>query len=62
MELPKRFKKRCRTYILIKEYKNFGLYEEERTKFRECFDRFDLGITGKQPKPINNKVYNVPII
>ena len=62
MELLKKFMKKGRTYILIKEYKNFGLYKEEKTKFRECFDKFDLGITGKHPKPINNKVYNVPII
>lgn len=42
MELLKKFTKKGKNYILIKEYKNFGLYEEEKTKTKECFDKFDL--------------------
>lgn len=51
MELPKRFRKKGRTYILIKEYKNFGLYEEEKTKLKECFDKFDLGLLKQIANP-----------
>lgn len=51
MEIPKRFTKREKTYILIKEYKNFGLYKEEKRGFRECFDKFDLGLLKQTAKP-----------
>ncbi len=61
MKIPKKFIKRGKTYNLIKEYNNFGLYEEKRTKFKECFDAYDLGIIKKIPGP---EVYlnKIPVI
>lgn len=61
MELPKKFTKRGKKYRLVKEYKHYGLYEEEKTNFRECFDAYDLGIIKKIPGP---EVYlnKIPVI
>jgi len=63
MEIPKKIEKRGKVYNLVKEYPNFGLYEEEKTKFRRCFDKFDLGFIKEKVRPgayINpekNKLY-----
>lgn len=47
MELPKKVvidkKYSKKEYTLVKQYKHYGLYEDEKG-FRECFDPFDLGL------------------
>mgnify|MGYP001090637271 CR=1 FL=1 len=42
MKLPEKFSAQGKSYRLIKEYKYYGLYEEENTKYKICFDEFDL--------------------
>lgn len=51
MEIPKKIEKRGKIYNLVKEYSNFGLYEEEKTKFKICFDKFDLGLVKEKIRP-----------
>lgn len=38
-------------YKLIKIYENFVLYENEKTKIRETFSKFSLGLVKEQVKP-----------
>lgn len=47
MEIPKKIIKDKKEFKLIKEYKHYGLYETS-TGYKECFDRFDLGLMPKQ--------------
>lgn len=47
MELPKKHISNGKTFELIKQYKNFGLYENEKGT-RECFTPFDLGLVEKK--------------
>lgn len=54
MELPKKVKRRGKQYFLIKEYKNYGLYKEERTGIRTCFSKFDLGLIPETIKTSSN--------
>lgn len=48
---PKIVHKKRKVYKLIKKYKHYALYEEERTKFKICFDKFDLGLQKEMIKP-----------
>ena len=47
MELPKKHFINGKNYDLIKEYKNFGLYENEKG-IRECFTPFELGLVEQK--------------
>ena len=49
--VPMRIKKNGNPYILIKEYKNFALYESKDTKVKECFSKFQLGLIKERVKP-----------
>lgn len=51
MKIPKKFKKNNRKYKLVKIYKNYVLYEEEWTGYKECFNKQDLGLIKEQEKP-----------
>ena len=44
MKIPKIFSKDNHEYILIKEYKNFIMYEDMITHWKECFSRQELGL------------------
>ncbi len=44
MKIPKIFSKDNHEYILIKEYKNFIMYEDMITHCKECFSRQELGL------------------
>lgn len=44
MKIPKILKKNNRKYKLLKIYKTYVLYEETKTKYRECFMKHDLGL------------------
>lgn len=62
MDIPKRIERRGKYYKFIKEYKNFLMYENEKTKAKVCFKKFDLGIKRRSPKPIHGRTYQTPII
>lgn len=38
-------------YRLLKEYKDFALYENEKTGAKECFSKFSLGLIKEKIKP-----------
>lgn len=44
MKIPKIFSKDNHEYILVKEYKNFIMYEDMITHCKECFNRQELGL------------------
>lgn len=47
MKLPNQFTKDKKIYFLLKEYKNYGLYEQEKTKIKECFSIYDINMLEK---------------
>jgi len=49
--IPKIIVKNNQRYKLIKIYENFILYENEKTKIRETFSKFSLGLVKEQVKP-----------
>ncbi len=51
MKIPKILKKNNRKYLLVKIYKNYVLYEEELTGYKECFMKHDLGLIKEREKP-----------
>ena len=51
MKIPKILKKNNRKYKLLKIYKNYVLYEEEWTGYKECFSKHELGLIKEQEKP-----------
>jgi hypothetical protein len=44
MKIPKIISKNNHEYILVKEYKNFIMYEDMITHCKECFSRQELGL------------------
>ena len=54
MEIPKKYFKDGKNFELIKEYKYFGLYQDENG-IRECFSPFDLGLVEKKFSRIFHK-------
>lgn len=59
MKIPKILKKNNKTYKLLKIYENYVLYEETKTKHRECFIKHELGLVKKKEKPYDIKPENV---
>lgn len=59
MEIPKIFNNNGRRYKLIKEYPNYVLYEEIKTKYKECFNKQDLGVLEEQERPRNSNPQRV---
>ena len=59
MKIPKILKKNNKTYKLLKIYENYVLYEETKTKYRECFMKHELGLVKKKEKPYDIKPENV---
>ena len=53
MKIPKKIVKKRREYTFIKRYRNFILYKETKTGFKECFKIDELGLIEKQSKIIN---------
>ena len=53
MEIPRKIIKNRKEYTFIKRYRNFILYKETKTGFKECFKIQDLGLIEKQSKIIN---------
>ena len=51
MKIPKILRKNSRKYKLLKIYKNYVLYEEEWTGYKECFSKHELGLIKEQEKP-----------
>ena len=50
MKIPKIIRKNNHEYILVKEYKNFIMYEDMITHSKECFNRQELGLVKEQIK------------
>lgn len=59
MDIPKIFKNNSRKYKLIKEYPNYVLYEETIFKYKECFNKQDLGLIEEKEKPYNTNPQKV---
>ena len=59
MEIPKIFNNNGRRYKLIKEYPNYVLYEEIKIKYKECFNKQDLGLIKEKEKPYNRNPQRV---
>lgn len=51
MKIPKIISKNNHEYILVKEYKNFIMYEDMMTHSKECFNRQELGLVKEMIKP-----------
>ncbi len=51
MKIPKIISKNNHEYILVKEYKNFIMYEDMITHIKECFNRQELGLVKEMIKP-----------
>lgn len=56
MKIPKYIKRNNRIYEYVKTYPNFCLYEDEQTKVKRCFSKFDLGLITEQEKVV--KLHN----
>lgn len=55
MKIPKTIIRNNRKYILVEIYKNFALYQDKVTGYKECFDKFDLGLIKEMiPPPKTN--------
>ena len=52
MKIPKVISKNGHEYILVKEYKNFIMYEDMITHSKECFNRQELGLVKEQIKEV----------
>ena len=52
MKIPKIISKNNHEYILVKEYKNFIMYEDMITHSKECFNRQELGLVKEQIKEV----------
>lgn len=50
MKISKIISKNNHEYILVKEYKNFIMYEDMITHSKECFNRQELGLVKEQIK------------
>lgn len=59
MEIPNILKNKGRKYKFIKEYPNYVLYEEIKTKYKECFNKHDLGLVEEQERPRNSNPQRV---
>lgn len=59
MEIPKIFNNNGRSYKFIKEYHNYVLYEEIKFKYKECFNKQDLGLIDEKEKPYNTNPQKV---
>ncbi|HIS90816.1 MAG TPA: hypothetical protein IAC20_04040 [Candidatus Faecisoma merdavium] len=53
MKIPKNLKKGNKQYKLIKIYPNFALYENIKTKTKETFSKYDLGLIEEAETPRN---------
>ena len=51
MKIPKIISKNNHEYILIKEYKNFIMYQDMVTGVKECFNRQALGLVTEMIAP-----------
>lgn len=49
--IPKILIKNEVRYKLVKIYKDFVLYENEKTGAKECFSKFSLGLIKEKVKP-----------
>lgn len=54
MKIPKIISKNNREYILVKQYKNYALYEDMITKVKECFTYQELGLIKE-----NKRIFNI---
>ncbi len=59
MDIPKIFKKKRKKYKYVKEYSNYVLYEEMKIKYKECFNKQDLGLIEEKEKPYNTNPQRV---
>ena len=51
MKIPRIISKNNHEYILVKEYKNFIMYEDMITHTKECFNKQELGLVKEMIKP-----------
>jgi hypothetical protein len=58
MKIPKIISKNNHKYILVKEYKNFIMYEDMITHSKECFNRQELGLVKEQMER-TKKLYKI---
>ena len=58
MKIPKIISKCNHEYILVKEYKNFIMYEDMITHVKECFNRQELGLVKEQMER-TKKLYKI---
>ena len=49
--MPEEVEVKNKKYKLIKIYKNYALYEEIKTGFKECFTKLELGLIPQTRKP-----------
>ena len=61
MKIPKIISKDNHEYILVKEYKNFIMYEDMITHTKECFNRQELGLVKEQMERVKklNKIHKI---
>lgn len=61
MKIPKIVSKDNHEYILVKEYKNFIMYEDMITHSKECFNRQELGLVEEKLKRVKklNKIHKI---
>lgn len=59
MEIPMILKNKGRKYKFIKEYANYVLYEEIKIKYKECFNKQDLGLIKEKERPYNRNPQKV---
>jgi len=59
MDIPKIFKDKGKKYKFVKEYSNYVLYEEMKIKYKECFNKQDLGLIEEKEKPHNTNPQRV---
>ena len=51
MKIPLTVTRNKKEYIFVQKYPNFLLYENLKTKVKECFDFHELGILKETVRP-----------
>lgn len=51
--LPKTINRNNKEYKLIKEYDKYGIYQNVKLGYKECFSKFELGLIEPIEKPKN---------